>query len=75
MRQASKQLPLALPVDPVLYEQLVVKKARELYRHSRCLSDRYVNFDQLMEDPVVGRCMRLSAVHLLHMGNERTQGR
>jgi hypothetical protein len=62
------QIQLALPVDPVLLEDLMLSKARELYRRSRYLSSRYASFSRLMEDPIAGRCMRLSARHLLHLG-------
>lgn len=70
-----QQVPLALPVDPDLLESLVQAKARELYASSRFLSARYASFARLMEDPVAGRCMRLSATHLLRLGSKKTQGR
>ncbi len=71
---SPQQIPLALPVDPTLQEDLMLKKARELYRRSRFLSVRYPSFNRLMDDPIAGRCMRMSATHLLHLG-DRTQGR
>lgn len=63
-----------MPLDPVLEEELVLRKARELYANSRFLSGRFASFERLMADPVVGRCMRLSATHLLRRGS-RTRGR
>jgi len=69
-----QQVPLALPVDPDLLESLVQAKARELYASSRFLSGRYASFSKLMADPLVGRCMRLSALHLVRLG-KRTRGR
>lgn len=72
--QSSIRMQKQLPLDPALEEELVLKKARELYGRSRFLSARYASFARLMEDPVAGRCMRLSARHLLRLG-DRTQGR
>lgn len=63
-----------LPLDADLEEELVLRKARELFARSRYLSSRFASFSRLMEDPVVGRCMRLSATHVLRLGN-RTRGR
>ena len=74
MNQKPRQLPLGLPTDPALLEELVLAKARELYGRSRFLSGRYASFNKLMADPVAGRCMRLSASQLLRLGS-RTQGR
>ena len=65
--QPLHQMSLALPVDPTLQEQLVLKKARDLYRRSRFLNTRYASFNRLMDDPIVGRCMRMSAAHLLRL--------
>ena len=64
----QQQMPLALPVEPLLLEDLILKKARELYRRSRFLSVRYPSLNRLMEDPIAGRCMRLSVTHLLRLG-------
>ncbi len=64
---SQQQIPLALPVDPKLQEELMLKKARELYLRSRLLNIRYPSFNQLMEDPIAGRCMRMSATHLLRL--------
>ncbi|MFZ4480611.1 MAG: hypothetical protein ACOYNZ_12050 [Rhodoferax sp.] len=66
---SQQQIPLALPVDAALQEELMLKKARELYRRSRFLSSRYPSFKRLMDDPIAGRCMRLSATHLLRLGD------
>lgn len=65
----QQQMHLALPIDPTVQEELVLTKARELYRRSGFLSVRYTSFKRLMEDPVAGRCMRLSATHLLRLGD------
>ncbi len=65
---SHNQLNLDLPLDPVLLEDLLLKKARDLYRRSRFLNNRYASFSRLMEDPIAGRCMRLSAKQLLHLG-------
>jgi hypothetical protein len=54
-------------MDPTLQEELMLKKADELYRHSRLLNIRYPSFKHLMEDPIAGRCMRMSATHLLRL--------
>ncbi len=64
-----QQMHLALPVDPTVQEELVLTKARELYRRSGFLNVRYNSFKRLMEDPVAGRCMRLSATHLLRLSD------
>ncbi|MCX7249064.1 MAG: hypothetical protein NTX31_15570 [Burkholderiales bacterium] len=64
---AQQQIPLALPMDPTLQEELMLKKASELYRRSRLLNIRYPSFKHLMEDPIAGRCMRMSATHLLRL--------
>lgn len=64
----QQQMPLALPVEPLLLEDLILKKARELYRRSRFLCVRYPSLNRLMEDPIAGRCMRLSVTHLLRLG-------
>ncbi len=64
---SQQQIPLALPVDPTLREELMLKKASELYRRSRLLTVRYPSLKHLMEDPIAGRCMRLSATHLLRL--------
>ncbi len=64
----QQQIPLALPVDPVLLDDLVLDKARELYRRSRFLRLRYPSLSGLMEDPIAGRCMRLSVTQLLRLG-------
>ena len=74
LNRRQQQMALALPVDPVLYEELVAKKARELYSRSRFLSGKYASFQRLMEDPIAGRCMRLCAAQVLRLGS-RTQGR
>ena len=34
---AQQQIPLALPMDPTLQEELMLQKASELYRRSRLL--------------------------------------
>ncbi len=70
----QQQIPLALPADTALEEELMLKKARELYRRSGFLNARYPSFLRLMEDPIAGRCMRLSATHLLRT-DLRTQNR
>lgn len=75
MNSSQQQMPLALPVDPALLEELVLAKARELYGRSRFLAGKYASFNKLMADPVAGRCMRLSATHLLRLGSKKTQGR
>jgi hypothetical protein len=64
---SQQQIPLALPVDPTLQEELMLKKAKELYQRSRLLNIRYPSFKHLMEDPIAGRCMRMSATHLLRL--------
>lgn len=64
---SQQQIPLALPVDPTLQEELMLKKASELYQRSRLLNIRYPSFKHLMEDPIAGRCMRMSAAHLLRI--------
>ena len=65
---AQQQIPLALPVDATQQEKLMLKKAQELYRRSRFLKARYASFERLIEDPIAGWCMRLSAAHLLRLG-------
>lgn len=65
--QPLHQMSLALPMDPAIKENLVLKKARDLYRRSRFLNIRYPSFDRLMDDPIAGRCMRMSATHLLRL--------
>ena len=64
---AQQQIPLALPMDPTLQEELMLQKASELYRRSQLLNIRYPSFKHLMEDPIAGRCMRMSATHLLRL--------
>ncbi len=64
----QQQMPLALPVDPVILEDLMLIKARELYRRSSFLRVRYSSLSRLMEDPIAGRCMRLSVMQLLRLG-------
>ena len=67
LTSSQQQIPMALPVDPKLQEELMLKKASELYRRSRLLKIRYPTFKHLMEDPIAGRCMRMSATHLLRL--------
>jgi|GEM_PF-1173213 len=64
---SQQQISLPLPVDSALLEELMLKKASELYRRSRLLNIRYPSFKQLMDDPIAGRCMRMSATHLLRL--------
>lgn len=73
--QSSMRMQKQLPLDPALEEELVLKKARELFGLSLYLSGRYASFQKLMADPLVGRCMRLSATQCLRMGGKKTQGR
>ncbi len=74
MRTRSLTHAQQLPLDPALEEELVQKKAREIYTQSRLLSAKYASFARLMEDPVAGRCLRLCATQLLRRGN-KTRGR
>jgi hypothetical protein len=67
MAHPLHQMSLALPMDPTLKENLVLEKARDLYRRSRFLNARYSSFNRLMDDPIAGRCMRMSAAHLLRL--------
>lgn len=66
--RVPRQLPLGLPVEPELYEAMVVKKARELFHRSRLLSTRYASFERVMAEPVTGRCLRMAAVALVRNG-------
>jgi hypothetical protein len=66
----QKQVPLALPVD----EAMVQGKALELFDRSRFLRGKYKRLEQLLADPVAGRCLRLCATQLVRLGSE-TQGR
>ena len=59
-----------LPLDPALEEELVLQKAKQIYRQSRFLSARYASFARLMEDPVAGRCLRLCATQCLRLGSK-----
>ena len=67
LTSSQQQIPLALPADPRLQEELMLKKASELYRRSRLLNIRYPSFKHLMEHPIAGRCMRMSATNLLRL--------
>ena len=49
-------------------QALVLQEARVLYDASRFLSGRYASFAKLMADPLVGRCMRLSAAQRVRAG-------
>ena len=51
LTSSQQQIPLALPVDPKLQEELMLKKASELYRRSRLLKIRYPTFKHLMRIP------------------------
>lgn len=64
------QVPLALPLD----EALVLAKALELFEQSRFLRHKYKRLEQLLADPVAGRCLRLCATQLVRLGSE-TRGR
>lgn len=72
-------LPRQLPLDANLEEALVLQEARVLYDASRFLSGRYASFAKLMADPLVGRCMRLSAAQRVRLkaaqAAKRTRGR
>lgn len=57
----QQQVPLALPVD----EAAVLAKALELFIRSPTLRRRYGALEKALEDPVAGRCLRLSATQLL----------
>lgn len=74
MRNKPNPTPRQLPLDPELEEALVLQEARALYDASRLLCGRYASFAKLMADPLVGRCMRLSAAQRVRAG-KRTQGR
>lgn len=62
------QVPLDLPVD----EAAVLAKALELFVRSPTLRRRYGCVEKALEDPVAGRCLRLSATQLLR---SRARGR
>lgn len=62
----SVQMPL-LPMD----DELVLRKARELFDSSPLLSSRWPSFDKAMAHPSVGRCLRLSATALLRRGSKK----
>lgn len=77
MQTNQKQMPLALPLDPVAHEAAVLEKAAELFERSRFLRRKYGRLARLLEDPVAGRCLRLCATQLVRLaalGNE-TRGR
>lgn len=57
----QRQVPLALPVD----EAAVLAKALELFVRSPTLRRRYGQVEKALEDPVAGKCLRLSATQLL----------
>lgn len=65
MQPIPTRYPQQLPLDEGLQEELILKKARELYQRSHFLSARFSSFQKLMADPVVGRCMRLAATQCL----------
>lgn len=65
--------PIQLPLIP-LDEEQVRRKARELFDSSRVLSARWASFDKVMADPLMGRCLRLSATALLRRA-DRARGR
>lgn len=68
-----KPLPVQMPLIP-LDDELVLRKARELFDSSRLLSARWPSFDKVMADPLVGRCLRMSATALVRRGS-RARGR
>lgn len=73
MKPMQTQIPL-LELD----EELVMRKARQLFEESALLTRRWSSFEQLMADPTVGRCLRMSArVLLARRANRanRTRGR
>lgn len=49
------------PLLPELEEELVLKKAKELYERSRYLQGRYASFQRVLDDPLVGRSLLLGA--------------
>lgn len=61
------QVPLPLPVDEVL----LLAKVAELFARSPTLRRRYGQVQKALEDPVAGRCLRLSARQLLLSGRGR----
>lgn len=73
-RSAPRGPGVQLALSPELEEELVLKKARELYTRSYFLSGRYASFNKLMADPLMGRCMRLAAQQCLRSAS-RTRGR
>jgi hypothetical protein len=69
--RCAEQTQMALiPLD----EELVLRKARELFDSSRVLSARWPSFQKALADPNVGRCLRLSATQLLRRA-EQGKGR
>lgn len=69
-RPPPQQMPL-LPLD----EELLLRKARELFDSSRLLSGRWPSFDQAMQHPAVGRCLRMSAAALLRRNAKKPRSR
>lgn len=62
----SVQMPL-IPMD----DELVLRKARELFDSSELLRRRWPSFDKAMEHPNVGRCLRMNAMALLRRGSKK----
>jgi len=62
-----------LHLNPAMEEELVLQKARELWRGSKNLSARYATFEGVMADAAQGKCLRLWATALVRRG-KRTRG-
>jgi len=73
MPQVNSAQQLQLLEDPhQSIEVQVLTKARGLYLHSKVLRARHPSFEQLMADPISGRCVRMAAAALVR--SQRTQG-
>lgn len=66
----QQQLPL-LPLD----EELLLRKARELFDSSHLLQERWPSFDKALAHPSVGRCLRMSAAALLRRSSKKSGSR
>jgi len=66
--------PVQMPLIP-LDEELVLRKARELFDSSPLLCARWPSFDKALAHPTVGRCLLISARALLRPGNKKRNRR
>lgn len=62
------QMHLQQPLLPELEEELVLKKAAQLFARSRYLQSRYASLQRLLDDPLVGRSLLLGARQCVRQG-------